>query len=299
MAAIATATRGWPLAVRLAAEIRGRGGPLDHAAIVDRLLDREGVLFEYLAEEVLATASDGRARAARARRARPVRRHTPADVDRARRPRAPAPGPRAAPACSSSAIRRRRTATAPRSSAASSPAGHSPRHRPSSCGASSRRCASAATPNRRSRRACDSATPRSRARSSWRSPDPTCSAARWTMPSRSPRPTVTTPCSPSCAATSTTCAVRGTTPSPPTPRRPRLGDPTATRLARKRATLLYLRGRLDEADATCAAARVDGSDPAEESQGPVVAGRRALDARRRGRVPRVPRAGPGARDGGR
>ena len=45
-----------------------------------------------------------------------------------------------------------------------------------------------------------------------------------------------------------------------------LGDPTVTRLARKRATLLYLRGRLDEADETCAAARLDGTDLAEESK---------------------------------
>jgi ATP/maltotriose-dependent transcriptional regulator MalT/DNA-binding SARP family transcriptional activator len=55
---IAAATGGWPLAVRLAADIRRRGGPLDHRAIVDRLLDPDAVLFEYLAEEVLATASD-------------------------------------------------------------------------------------------------------------------------------------------------------------------------------------------------------------------------------------------------
>ena len=56
--AIAAATGGWPLAVQLAAEIR-RGGPLDRATIVDRLLDPDAVLFEYLAEEVLAAASDG------------------------------------------------------------------------------------------------------------------------------------------------------------------------------------------------------------------------------------------------
>lgn len=55
---IAAATGGWPLAVRLAADIRRRGGPLDHRAIVDRLLDPDAVLFEYLAEEVLATATD-------------------------------------------------------------------------------------------------------------------------------------------------------------------------------------------------------------------------------------------------
>ena len=43
------------------------------------------------------------------------------------------------------------------------------------------------------------------------------------------------------------------------------GTPTAAR-ARKRAGLLYLRGRLDEADEVCAAITLDGSDPAEEAQ---------------------------------
>jgi DNA-binding SARP family transcriptional activator/Tfp pilus assembly protein PilF len=45
-----------------------------------------------------------------------------------------------------------------------------------------------------------------------------------------------------------------------------LGDPGSPRLARKRGIILYLRGRLDEADQVCAAARIDGTEPAEEAQ---------------------------------
>ena len=43
------------------------------------------------------------------------------------------------------------------------------------------------------------------------------------------------------------------------------GEPTTAR-ARKRAGLLYLRGRLDEADDVCAAVTLDGSDLAEEAR---------------------------------
>ena len=45
-----------------------------------------------------------------------------------------------------------------------------------------------------------------------------------------------------------------------------LGDPGSPRLARKRGVILYLRGRLDEGEAACQAARVDGTDPAQEAQ---------------------------------
>ena len=45
-----------------------------------------------------------------------------------------------------------------------------------------------------------------------------------------------------------------------------LGDAASPRLARKRGIILYLRGRLDEADEVYAAARLDGTDPAEEAQ---------------------------------
>jgi len=47
------ASGGWPLAVRLAAETVRRGGPVDRAAILDRLLAPDALLHAYLAEEVL------------------------------------------------------------------------------------------------------------------------------------------------------------------------------------------------------------------------------------------------------
>ena len=55
---IARMTGGWPLAVQLAAEALRRGGPIDHSVLVDRLLAPDAVLFEYLAEEVLAGAAE-------------------------------------------------------------------------------------------------------------------------------------------------------------------------------------------------------------------------------------------------
>ncbi len=54
IAEIVRTTGGWPLAVRLAAEAIHRGGPLDRAALVERLLAQDSALFEYLADEVLA-----------------------------------------------------------------------------------------------------------------------------------------------------------------------------------------------------------------------------------------------------
>ncbi len=55
---IAAATGGWPLAVRLAADVLQRGGPVEHRELVARLLAPDAVLFEYLAEEVLSVATD-------------------------------------------------------------------------------------------------------------------------------------------------------------------------------------------------------------------------------------------------
>ncbi|MBA3289655.1 MAG: tetratricopeptide repeat protein, partial [Acidimicrobiia bacterium] len=52
---IARATGGWPLAIQLATDAVRRSGPLDRAALVDRLLAPDAVLFEYLAEEALAS----------------------------------------------------------------------------------------------------------------------------------------------------------------------------------------------------------------------------------------------------
>lgn len=56
---IVTATGGWPLAVHLAAEATRRGEPLDHTQLVEHLLAPNAVLFDYLAEDVLASLGDG------------------------------------------------------------------------------------------------------------------------------------------------------------------------------------------------------------------------------------------------
>jgi ATP/maltotriose-dependent transcriptional regulator MalT/DNA-binding SARP family transcriptional activator len=55
---IVSATGGWPLAVHLAVEAMRRTGPLDRATLVDHLLEPHAVLFEYLAEDVLAGLDD-------------------------------------------------------------------------------------------------------------------------------------------------------------------------------------------------------------------------------------------------
>jgi DNA-binding SARP family transcriptional activator/ATP/maltotriose-dependent transcriptional regulator MalT len=55
---IVRATGGWPLAVHLAVEASRRGGPLDQGALIERLLSPDAILFDYLAEEVLANLSD-------------------------------------------------------------------------------------------------------------------------------------------------------------------------------------------------------------------------------------------------
>ena len=68
------------------------------------------------------------------------------------------------------------------------------------------------------------------------------------------------------------------------------GTPTAAR-ARKRAGLLYLRGRLDEADDVCAAITLDGSDPRRGGSAAGLALGDLLGARRRRRVRAVRRAG--------
>ena len=55
---IVVATGGWPLAVHLAVETSRRGGPLDRGALIEHLLSPDAILFDYLAEEVLANLSD-------------------------------------------------------------------------------------------------------------------------------------------------------------------------------------------------------------------------------------------------
>jgi ATP/maltotriose-dependent transcriptional regulator MalT/DNA-binding SARP family transcriptional activator len=55
---IINATGGWPLAVHLAIETSRRGGPLDRAALIEHLLTPDAVLFDYLAEDVIANLSE-------------------------------------------------------------------------------------------------------------------------------------------------------------------------------------------------------------------------------------------------
>lgn len=52
------ATGGWPLAVHLASEIVRRTGSIDRAALVDHLLAPNAVLLDYLAEDVLEGLDD-------------------------------------------------------------------------------------------------------------------------------------------------------------------------------------------------------------------------------------------------
>ena len=90
---IVHATGGWPLAVHLAVEVSRRGGPLDRGALIEHLLSPDAILFDYLAEDVLANLSDPERELldARRQRARAVggaaRRHR---VRRSRRPPRPA-----------------------------------------------------------------------------------------------------------------------------------------------------------------------------------------------------------------
>jgi DNA-binding SARP family transcriptional activator/ATP/maltotriose-dependent transcriptional regulator MalT len=53
------ATGGWPLAVHLAVEVSRRGAPLDRGALIEHLLTPDAVLFDYLAEDVLTSLNDG------------------------------------------------------------------------------------------------------------------------------------------------------------------------------------------------------------------------------------------------
>ncbi len=55
---IVHATGGWPLAVHLAVEVSRRGAPLDRAELIEHLLSPDAILFDYLAEDVLASLTD-------------------------------------------------------------------------------------------------------------------------------------------------------------------------------------------------------------------------------------------------
>ena len=54
---IVNATGGWPLAVHLAVEAARRGEPLDRETLIEHLLSPDAILFDYLAEDVLAKLS--------------------------------------------------------------------------------------------------------------------------------------------------------------------------------------------------------------------------------------------------
>ena len=226
---------GWPLAVQLAAEL---GGAADRSTTTRSSIacsTAMRVLFEYLAEEVMANASDAE------RELLALAAHVPfvdaaaAHLARPRRRSSRCWRRSGATACSSSATRRRPTATGPRSSAASSPAGHSRRRPTSSCAASSRSLCERGEAEEALetclRLGDAGAGPRGRARRRATGP---ARRARWTTPSRSP-----------AAA----------------------GDDT--RLAELRGDLHYLRGSWDDAVAAYAeAARLgDPTPPAWRGSG--------------------------------
>lgn len=263
--AIAAATGGWPLAVRLAAEVGRRGGPLDHNAIVDRLLDREGVLFEFLAEEVMASASDGE------RELLALAAHLPfVDIELLGWIGRDHLG-RLLPLLGRAATFLERD---PRVS---------DRYRATLVGGEFARRALPAPTEDVVRliltRLCDRGDADQVLETCLRLGD--ARVAREVVLAV-PRPDLLGRTLDDALALASSAGddarlaelrgdlryLRGSWDDAVAAyeEAARLGDPTAPRLARKRATLLYLRGRLDAADATCAAVCLDGSDPAEESK---------------------------------
>jgi DNA-binding SARP family transcriptional activator/ATP/maltotriose-dependent transcriptional regulator MalT len=263
--AIAAATGGWPLAVRLAAEVGRRGGPLDHAAIVDRLLDPEGVLFEFLAEEVLAAASDGE------RELLALAAHLPfvdtellAWIGRDRLGRL-------LPLLGRAATFLERDPAVPE------------RYRATLVGGEFARRALPAPAEDVIRlivtRLCDRGDADQVLETCLQLGDP--GVAREVVLTV-PRPDLLGRAIDDVLALAASASddtrlaelrgdvhyLRGSWDEAVAAYddAARLGDATVARLARKRATLMYQRGRLDDAEATCAAARLDGSDPAEESR---------------------------------
>ena len=262
-------TGGWPLAVQLAAEVLRRGGPIDHSALVDRLLAPDAVLFEYLAEEVLAGLPSPSVSCCR----------SPPGCPTCRRPCSPRSG-----ATISSATWRR---SATPGSSSSGTCRRPDRYRASVLGGEFVRRVVPAPPSDRARRdavrafgqlgemesalvlcaevgdadlALDVVLGAERS-ALLAAPEALAGALRLAEDDvRAPEG------SPSCRAISSTCAASGTTPCAPTSGRPGSATPPRPRLARKRGVILYLRGLLDDAEAAYAAGRVDGSDPAEEAQ---------------------------------
>ena len=263
--AIATATGGWPLAVRLAAEIGGRGGPLDHDAILDRLLDREGVLFDYLAEEVLAAATDGE------RELLALAAHVPFVDTSLLTWIGRTDLVRLLPLLGRAGMFLERDPAM------------TDRYRATPVGGEFARRALPVPPAELVRRILTSLCERGEAEQALE----TCLRLGDAAVAREVVLAVTRPDLLGCVLEDVLALaasagddsrlaelrgdlhyLRGTWDDAVQAYADaaRLGDPAVTRLARKRATLLYLRGRLDEADETCAAARLDGTDLAEESK---------------------------------
>jgi ATP/maltotriose-dependent transcriptional regulator MalT/DNA-binding SARP family transcriptional activator len=263
---IAAATGGWPLAVRLAADIQRRGGPLDHRAIVDRLLDPDAVLFEYLAEEVLATASEHE------RELLALAAHVPfLDATLLRH------------------IGCGELASLLRSSGRTNTFierehGPTERYRATLVGGEFARRALPAPPFDLLRRAvtelCDRGEPGAALELCTRLGDP--ALAREVVlaverPDLVPRPVLDAALAlaEQTGEDSRLAELRGDLhylrgawedAVAAYGRAAALGDPAAPRLVRKRAIILYLRGQLDDAQVMCEQARLDGSDLAEESK---------------------------------
>ena len=292
---IVRATGGWPLAVQLAAEALRRAGPIDRATLVDRLLAPDAVLFDYLAEEVLAGC-----------RRRPSASCSPS----------PPTCRTCRPACSASSA----APTSPPLLAPIGDAGIFLEPEPDDAGGVPGHACSAAS---------SSAGPCRRRPTSCCAPRVDVLARRGDVEhapravhrARRPGAGDRTSCSPSSGPTGSRRPTRSSAPSRVAEQagaHPRiaelrgdlqylrgewdaalasyaraaaLGDPATPRLARKQAVILYLRGRLDEAEAMCDAGPHRRHRPGRGVAGAGVAGGDALDPRRRRRLPAAARSG--------
>ena len=264
---IVRATGGWPLAVRLAVEAIHRGGPLDRAAVVDRLLAPDATLFEYLADEVLAgLPTPEREVLALAAHLPHVSTTLLRDLDRSDLV------PHLAPLGEGGVFLEPDPNT---------PDGY----RATLLGGEFLRRSEPVPGREVLHRAVDAMITRGDVDNALllgtRAGDP--QLARRVLQAVDRVDRLGTP----DALTET---LRIAEPAGPDPRiaelhgdlqylhgdwdtalasyaeAAALGDPASPRLARKRGIILYLRGRLDEADGVFAAARLDGTDPAEEAQ---------------------------------
>ena len=272
---IVRATGGWPLAVRLAAELLGRTGPIDRRSLLDRLLAPDALLFEYLAEEVLAGV------AAPERELLAVAAHLPYVSAALLRElgRAELVGHLAPLGDVGTFLER-------------DPAGHD-RYRTTVVGGEFLRRAEPPPPEAVLRQAVLALRSGGDVESALllctEVADPGLAlevVLAVQRPDRLPSPDALSG------------ALQLAEAAGPHPRVAELrgdlhylrgawdealqsyheaialGDPSAPRLARKRGVILYLRGRLDDAEAACLLARIDGGEPAEEAQ--VLAWRAAM-----------------------